>query len=71
MHSDGLSTQDFLTAGKMLSDAGIDAIEVGANGTSVQGVRAGRDEGDFENYAKALTRGGQCSRHSCRRSPKH
>jgi len=34
---------DFLTAGRLLSDAGIDAIEVSANYTSRPNVRAGVD----------------------------
>lgn len=56
MYSGGLSSHDFLTAGKMLSDAAIDAIEVSANGTSVQGVRAGKGEGYFKDYAEELTK---------------
>lgn len=55
MYPGGLSTHDFLTAGKMLSDAGIDAIEVSANGTSAGGIRAGKNEAYFKDYAVALT----------------
>ena len=37
----GVMLDDFLTAGRLLSDAGIDAIEVSANYTSRPNVRAG------------------------------
>lgn len=54
MYPGGLTLDDFLTAGKMLADAGIDAIEVSANGTSVPHIKAGRDEGYFKNFAIEL-----------------
>lgn len=56
MYPGGLTTEDFLTAGKMLADNGIDAIEVSANGTSVGGIRAGKNEAYFKDYAVALTK---------------
>ncbi|MBQ6137022.1 MAG: NADH:flavin oxidoreductase [Kiritimatiellae bacterium] len=43
----GVTLDDFLTAGRLLSDAGIDAIEVSANYTSRPNVRAGVNEGSF------------------------
>ena len=50
----GLSQKDFLVAGKMLSNAGIDAIEVSANYTSRPNIRAGVNEGSFLSAATAL-----------------
>ena len=50
----GLSQTDFLVAGKMLSDAGIDAIEVSANYTSRPNIRPGVNEGPFLPAATAL-----------------
>lgn len=50
----GLSEQDFLTASKMLADAGIDAIEVSANGTSHPHIKAGVNEAYFKDYALRL-----------------
>ena len=50
----GLEPEGFLATCKMLSEAGIDAIEVSANGTSVPGIRPGRNEGYFREYAEAL-----------------
>ncbi len=43
----GVMLDDLLTAGRLLSDAGIDAIEVSANYTSRPNVRAGVNEGSF------------------------
>ncbi len=50
----GLAQDDFLVAGKMLSEAGIDAIEVSANYTSRPNVRAGVNEGSFLPAATRL-----------------
>ena len=50
----GLSQKDFLVAGKLLSDAGIDAIEVSANYTSRPNIRPGVNEGSFLPAAAAL-----------------
>lgn len=51
----GLTPQDFMLTSKMLASAGIDAIEVSANGTSRTGVRAGQNEGYFRAAATALS----------------
>lgn len=50
----GLDMEGFLTTCQMLSAAGIDAIEISANGTSVPGIRAGKNEAYFREYAEAL-----------------
>ena len=50
----GLAQDDFLFAGKMLSTAGIDAIEVSANYTSRPNIRAGVNECSFLPAAAAL-----------------
>ena len=50
----GLTVEDFLVASEMLAEAGIDAIEVSANGTSRQGVKPGQGEAYFKGYALAL-----------------
>lgn len=50
----GLAQDDFLFAGKMLSTAGIDAIEVSANYTSRPNIRAGVNECSFLPAAEAL-----------------
>lgn len=50
----GLAQKDFLVAGKMLSTAGIDAIEVSANYTSRPNIRAGVNECSFLPAAEAL-----------------
>ena len=50
----GVMLDDFLTAGRLLSDAGIDAIEVSANYTSRPNVRAGVNEGSFLPAATRL-----------------
>lgn len=52
----GLTVPDFITACKLLEDAGIDAIEVSANGTSVPGVKPFKDEAYFQEYAEELTK---------------
>ena len=51
---DGLEAGEFLATCKMLSESGIDAIEVSANGTSVPGIKAGKNEAYFREYAEAL-----------------
>ena len=50
----GLAQDDFLAAGKMLSEAGIDAVEVSANYTSRPNIRAGVNECSFLPAAEAL-----------------
>lgn len=50
----GVELEDFLTTARLLADAGIDAIEVSANGTSVAGIRAGGNEASFLPAARAL-----------------
>jgi len=50
----GIDEEESLRIGKMLERAGIDSIEVSGNGTSVQGVRAHRDEGYFAPFAARL-----------------
>ena len=50
----GVTLDDFLTAGRLLSDAGIDAIEVSANFTSRPNIRAGENECAFLPAASAL-----------------
>lgn len=48
----GMTEDDFIAACKLLE--GIDAIEVSANGTSRQGIRAGVNEGSFLHAAARL-----------------
>ena len=50
----GLTTQDFMLTSRLMADAGLDAIEVSANGTSRTGIRAGLNEGYFRAAAMAL-----------------
>ena len=50
----GLTPDDFVQTSRLLADAGIDAIEVSANGTSRPHIRAGRDEGYFSQAAIRL-----------------
>ena len=50
----GVTEQDFLLTSKLLAEAGIDAIEVSANGTSRGGIRAGVNEGSFLEAAMKL-----------------
>lgn len=50
----GLTRQDFVVSSQLLADAGIDAIEVSANGTSRGGIRAGVNEAYFLDAAKLL-----------------
>ena len=50
----GLTVQDFLVTCKLMAEAGIDAIEVSANGTSRTGIKAGENEGYFRAAAMSL-----------------
>ncbi|MBQ9552895.1 MAG: NADH:flavin oxidoreductase, partial [Clostridia bacterium] len=50
----GLDEAESLAICEVLAEAGIDSIEVSGNGTSVQGVRAGKSEGYFAPFATAL-----------------
>ena len=50
----GLTTQDFMLTSRLMADAGIDAIEVSANGTSRTSIRAGQNEGYSRAAAMAL-----------------
>ena len=50
----GLDEAESLVICKALAEAGIGSIEVSGNGTSVQGVRAGKNEGYFASFAAAL-----------------
>ena len=50
----GLTPEDVLEICLLLDAAGIDSIEVSGNGTSVAGIRAGRDEGYFLGFAAQL-----------------
>lgn len=53
-HPGGLTLQDFMLSSRLMADAGIDAIEVSANGTSRTGIKAGVNEGSFRAAAMAL-----------------
>ena len=50
----GLDEAESLVICKALAAAGIGSIEVSGNGTSVQGIRAGKNEGYFAPFAAAL-----------------
>lgn len=50
----GLRPEDSLVICQMLANAGIDAIEVSGNGTSVAGIRAGVNEAYFKDFALTL-----------------
>lgn len=50
----GLEELESLAVCKALAEAGIDSIEVSGNGTSVQGIRAGINEGYFAEFASGL-----------------
>ncbi|MBQ8485945.1 MAG: NADH:flavin oxidoreductase [Bacteroidaceae bacterium] len=50
----GLTLQDFMLSSKLMADAGIDAIEVSANGTSHTGIKPYINEGYFRTAAMAL-----------------
>lgn len=50
----GLRPEDSLVICKMLANAGIEAIEVSGNGTSVAGIRAGVNEAYFKDFALTL-----------------
>lgn len=51
----GLTHHGFLETSRLMAEAGIDAIEVSANGTSRMGIKAGLNEGSFLGAAKALS----------------
>ncbi len=48
----GLDVQESLVIAKRMEKAGLDSIEISANGTSVSGIRAGQNEGYFLPYGK-------------------
>ena len=50
----GLNEEESLLICKMLSQAGIDSIEVSGNGTSVPGIRPHKNEGYFADFAARL-----------------
>lgn len=50
----GLRPEDSLVICQMLANAGIEAIEVSGNGTSVAGIRAGVNEAYFKDFAITL-----------------
>lgn len=50
----GVTEDDFLVTSRLMAEAGIDAIEVSANGTSRTGIRAGVNEGPFLEAATQL-----------------
>lgn len=50
----GLRPEDSLVICQMLANAGIEAIEVSGNGTSVSGIRAGVNEAYFKDFALTL-----------------
>lgn len=50
----GITEDDFLVTSRLMAEAGIDAIEVSANGTSRTGIRAGVNEGSFLEAAAHL-----------------
>lgn len=53
-YSDGLDEDESLEICKILSQNGIDSIEVSGNGTSVAGIKPHKNEGYFVNFAKKL-----------------
>ena len=50
----GLTPDESMTICRLCAGAGIDSIEVSGNGTSVPGVRAGKNEAYFAEFALAL-----------------
>lgn len=50
----GLETEESMAICKILSEEGIDSIEVSGNGTSVSGIRAHKNEAYFGGFAAAL-----------------
>lgn len=50
----GLNLNDFLETSEILSQAGIDAIEISGNNTSRQGIRPGENEAYFLDAGQAL-----------------
>ncbi len=61
----GLTTQDFMLTSRLMADAGIDAIEVSANGTSRTGIRVRRWQVGDTAPSKCVS----CN--SCYRTPGH
>lgn len=49
-----LDEDEALALCKLLADGGLDSIEISGNGTSVEGVRAGRGEAYFAPFAARL-----------------
>ena len=52
--SGGLTERESLTVCKLLTEAGIDSIEVSGNGTSVAGIKPHKNEGYFLPFAAKL-----------------
>jgi 2,4-dienoyl-CoA reductase-like NADH-dependent reductase (Old Yellow Enzyme family) len=50
----GLLPEESLEIVKYMADAGLESVEVSANGTSVSGIRAGVNEGYFFDFGKEL-----------------
>ena len=50
----GLTPDESMTICRLCADVGIDSIEVSGNGTSVSGIRAGKNEVYFAEFALAL-----------------
>jgi len=53
-YPEGAAIDDFLTSSKLLAEAGIDGIEISANGTSAAGIRPGVNEAYYEEAAALL-----------------
>lgn len=50
----GLTPEESMAICRLCADAGIGSIEVSGNGTSVSGIRAGKNEAYFAQFALAL-----------------
>lgn len=50
----GLEPEESIQITKLMADAGLDSVEVSANGTSVAGIKAGVNEGYFFEYGSML-----------------
>ena len=50
----GLSPEDSLETILIMEKAGLDSVEISGNGTSVSGLKAGRNEGYFAPFAREL-----------------
>ncbi len=50
----GLTPDESMTVCRLCKDAGIDSVEVSGNGTSVSGIRAGKNEAYFAKFALPL-----------------